>query len=315
MNDGRPYDESPEQRRHIRDAIDACRPAPSEDASLPAEHAGSADLRDFDQPELEFLAAHLEAHPEDRQRLESVQKFDRQIRAQLADVPVPEGLADRLLAGLQQESGDQNAPLSSEAFDEAVSAEPVSQGVIRPADQEKPTRGLKWWVGIAVAASIFVLLSSLLQPSPPLNIDDVHTAALNWANQQAAIQFAADNPEELQRLTEKFPQSSLVSARRTGANPLKNFLGRNGMAYSFTSQNGAQATLLVVQTGKDEAIADIPIGKPSNHPYNTAGLSLLVWRENELLYVLVVPDDQGFRQFMEDDLPIAYRWIPARTFA
>lgn len=309
MNDGRPYDESPEHRRRIRDALDACRPAPLEGNTESANNT-SEHLRDFDQPELEFLAAHLKANPEDRQRLQRVQKFDRGIRAQMAEVPVPEGLAERLLAGLNQPPNSANVPMAGETFDEAVSQEQPSGVELRPVVHEKSVRGMKWWIGIATAILVAVGLASLLRPTPPLQKEDVYSEALAWAAQPAAMQPVPLEGEKLQKIIKEFPPSSLVSnAGQTKAAPLNNFLGHKGVAYSLTSRGGANATLLVVKVGPKQPIANIPIGKPGPTPFNTAGQSLLVWREDDLLYVLVVPDDPAndkpYKQFLEEDMPIA----------
>ena len=69
----------------IQQAIDACRP-------------GSDDLQ---QPEMAALAEAIRRDPDVRRRYECSQQFDALVRGPFRDVPVPDGLADRLLAAVE----------------------------------------------------------------------------------------------------------------------------------------------------------------------------------------------------------------------
>jgi len=301
MQDRRPNDESPEYRRRIRDAIDACRPARE-----------GEDIEDLNQPEIEFLAAHLEAHPEDRHKLDRVQKFDRQIRAQLADISVPDDLAGRLLQELDQAAESTQPQMGGDAFDEAVADDGLNGGDLRPSTREKRTFGWNLWIGIAVAATIAVVATNWFRPVPPLLKNDVHQATLDWFDQHKGVQPAKIDQESMKARYQKFRLSDRVIGATKGA-PLNDFLGRGGVVYSLTSPRGLKAKLFVVKIGPARPNSDIPIGRPGNTPYGTQGLSLLVWRENDLLYVLIVPDDptnhEPYKQFLEGDMPIA--WIHA----
>lgn len=310
MNEDRPYDESPEQRRRIRDAIDACRPVPRGES-----------VEDLNQPELEFLADQIDANPGDRERLERVQRFDRQIQDQMSDVPVPQGLADRLLAALEQGAESNDVVSSSDPLGEGLADRDSATGEVRPATQRQPST-LKWLVGTAIAAAVGFIVVSMLQTPQPLLVDDVHRAALKWANQQQVVGKATADEPEAKELRTQFPPSPLVSrAVSTKVSKLKGFLGRQGAVYSLTAQDGAQADLLVVDVGVHLQNTDILIGRPDNEPFDTMRLSMLAWREEGLLYVLVVPDEEGHRdpvqQFLdlEGGRPIAIHQRPMRARA
>ena len=300
MNDRQPYDESPEHRRRIRDAIDACRPAPA-----------GENIDDLNQPEVEFLAAHLETHPEDRRRLEQVQQFDRHLRDQLAQVPVPTGFAGRLLKKLDQAATLDKARSGHDALEEAVADDGMGHGALRPSTREKQPLGRKLWIGIAIAATIAIVipLTNWLRPTPTLLKSDLYHAALAWFDQHQGLPPVVIDQAKMKKLYSVFPLSDRVVGARGGA-PLSNFLDRDGVVYSLTSPKGLQAKLLVVKAGSALLDSDIPIGRPSEVPYGTQGLSLLVWREDDLLYVLIVPNSptihEPYKQFLESAMPIAW---------
>lgn len=311
MNEERPYDESPEQRRHIRDAIDACRPVPL-----------GAPVEDLNQPELEFLADLFAVNPQDRERLARSQKFDRRIQSQLSEVPVPEGLASRILGALDQGTDTNVAASSRDALNEALADRSSAGGEVRPAVSIQPTSSLKWLVGGAIAAAIAFLVVSMLQTPQPLLVDDVHSAAQAWAKQQNGVKTIPVEGPELQELITNYPLSQLISgAVRTSASKLSNFLERQGAVYTLTAPDNSRAELLVVRLESEEEQTDIPIGRPKKNPFNTQGLSMLAWREEGLLYVLVVPDGEVNRdpvqQFLDLDgaAPIALHHRSLRLLA
>ncbi len=308
MSDLRPYDESQEHRRRIREAIDACRPAPEGER-----------IDDLDQLEVEFLADHLETHPEDRRRLEQVQKFDRQVRDQIANVPVPAELSQRLFEklGLAEEPDQtvdsDKSRMSGNTFDEAVAGSSTTSGALQPLAHERRGLGRKLFLGIAAAAAITFVLTNWLRPTPPLLKGDVHRATLAWVDQNKGLPTSPISDKK----RKEFPPSSQVIGVGQGV-PLTNFLGRKGVMYPLRSA-GLQAKLLVVKIGTEQATSAIPTGRPSVQPYTTQGLSLLVWREADLLYVLIVPDDptnhEPFRQFLDGGKRIARLPHPAVQLA
>ena len=76
--------DQPIQDPRIREAMEACRP-------------GSDDLED---PALVFLAEQLAADPKLGHVFERLQRLDGTVAEAFGDVPVPDGLADRITARL-----------------------------------------------------------------------------------------------------------------------------------------------------------------------------------------------------------------------
>jgi len=119
-------DDRPTPDPRLLEAIEACRP-------------GSDETSD---PEMVLLAAELARHPELDRLYRRVQKIDRAIGDAFRDVPVPSGLADRLLArlGVSASSGQ----------------EPAVEG--QPAAQEPPVRlgrrVRRRWVIAGVASAL-----------------------------------------------------------------------------------------------------------------------------------------------------------------
>jgi hypothetical protein len=71
--------------REIQQAMDVCRP----------------DSEDLQQPEMAALAEAIRSDPEVRRRYERSQRFDVAVTGMFRDVPVPEGLENRLLAAIE----------------------------------------------------------------------------------------------------------------------------------------------------------------------------------------------------------------------
>ena len=72
------------KRREIRELLDACQ----------------ADLRDLTEEEARTLVATLEQDSELQDQWRTIQSWDAEIRRVFRDVPIPDGLADRLSAAV-----------------------------------------------------------------------------------------------------------------------------------------------------------------------------------------------------------------------
>ena len=103
--------------QEIQQAIDACRP-------------GSDDLQ---RPEMAALAEAIRCDPDVRRRYDCSQQFDASVRGVFRDVPVPAGLADRLLAAVEPSLGR-----ATEELQEPVT--PLSSGHDVRKDAEDASR-------------------------------------------------------------------------------------------------------------------------------------------------------------------------------
>jgi hypothetical protein len=75
---------------------------------------------------------------------------------------------------------------------------------------------------------------------------------------------------------------------------VSNFLGHSAVAFDLPAEADARATLYVVEGN----FADLE-SLPTMNPSNTGGCCVSAWRENGLIYVLVV---QGNRKSYEEYL-------------
>jgi len=62
------------------------------------------------------------------------------------------------------------------------------------------------------------------------------------------------------------------------------FLGHNGIVYDLPGPAATRAVLYVVDAGTSAGFSAVP----ARHPFTTGGYCASAWRENGLLYVLVV---------------------------
>jgi hypothetical protein len=265
--------EEPIRDERIIEAIEVCRPG-SHDVSNPA---------------LGFLAAEMAAQPELDELYERCQRLDARLAAAFVDVPVPEGLAERLLARLQPPSAA-SLPVA-EAAAQLLPDEPPSDPAAVVAC--RPRRiGRRWLVGAALVASAAAsVLIAITHPAQPrLSPDQLCEAAISF--------FCSDSPEQSGQLLtganepENLPFSRDVRFfRGTTWRSIHGFLGRSGVAYDLTSGAGISATLYVVAA--DAGGTDgLPGAPPSyDHTFGTRGCRSAAWQANGVLYVLVIQGD------------------------
>jgi hypothetical protein len=202
--------------------------------------------------------------------------FDQKLAAALHDVPMPDGLLDRLLVGLQTSA---NAPVFDEESDKAMVRQRVPQ---------------RWGRRLSVAAlvsaaALFLAIWLGTQPREDVSPQSVLDEAI-WA-------FDAESSAKGYLWAEKSPPAaypfsqSVVLRRGMRWRALDGtaFGGREGVAYDFPSDDGGRASLYVLTVDLTTLEAfDIA---PEMCPFTTAGCCASPWQENGLLYVLVVQGD------------------------
>jgi len=256
-------DNQPIRDERILHAIEACRP-------------GSDDVAD---PALEFLAAELDADPQLAELYDRLQQLDSKLAAAFREVPVPEGLEQRLLDRLAT----------------AEAASPVSP---------RPKRVSRRWLlagsaAVTVAAAVLVAVGIGI-PGPD---DDGEQAVLD-----EGIRFFNKESAELGvLLADKAPPSGYPISRAVLRLPeirwrrIEGFAGRNGVAYDL-SRGGVRATLHVVKP----QVAGLPTRAPASPMRSTGQRSASAWNEGGVLYVLVVHGDaRTYRGFLAPRGPLA----------
>jgi hypothetical protein len=256
--------------RQLLERIDACRP-------------GSNDL---DDPRLS-LAEELAGSPPKRDLYERVQSLDRAISEAIDDVPLPEGLSERLLARLAIEglvSAAEN--LAPEGVPPAAAPAPRASSVPR-----------RLWrsasIGLAAAASIAAIIAGVnLWQRPALTVETVKAQVLQYNDEPlAGAPLEAGLPQgyPLSRYIYRLP--------RTTWRPVYGFLHRNdlnGVAYDMMFR-GTTATLFVISAPAKQ----LPTAPPLRTGMASGNRAVAAWQENGLLYVLVVDgNDRAYQSFI-----------------
>ena len=200
-------------------------------------------------------------------REERLKRFDARLKAAVWDVPVPEGLDQRLLERLA-------AARAEEAPQPAITAPPASI-----------SRRRLLWAASAVATSAVVLIAVL-----GLNRQPAETPSMVVAS---AVQFfGAELPGPLHQMSEPPPSDypfsrDVLPTAQVRWRPIDGFLGVSGVAYDLSGPGDPRATLYVVfRTAA--GLGDVP---PSDPMSTTAGRSAAAWQTDGLVYVLVVEGD------------------------
>lgn len=243
-------------------AMEACRPS----------HDDAAD------PLLAPLAAAMAGDPQLDDRYQRQQRLDVALGGALQDVPLPDGLAGRLLQAL------------------ATAREPKLAAVTAPAPPAarlsggfRRRRAVRGWgfaaAGVAAAALIFALMV--------LEVGRHDSCTPQFVLEQAVNLFAAAAPGPAWPVAQKSPPATfpLSSVLRESSDvrwrPLHGFLDRAGVAYELTAPGGGRATLYVVH----RSVLGAPNQPPAMPAHQTGSWSAAIWQQDGLLYVLVVQGD------------------------
>ncbi|TWT56798.1 hypothetical protein KOR42_01530 [Thalassoglobus neptunius] len=147
----------------------------------------------------DVLSSHLMDCPECHKYAEFQNSFDRQLRPQLLEVAIPEGLKEQIL---QSTSALDDCDLS-ESEDSVQNAE-VEAELVRPATVRQHQRGsslLKWVIAGTAVASVIVVMMFQWTPADPQQ-----RLTYDAAKDLLLAQFQEMSPEEWDRLS-PFDQS------------------------------------------------------------------------------------------------------------
>lgn len=248
--------------------MDASRQRELIDALLPQTEGG--DDCGLAAAELEELRAAMAQDPRFAAEMRRVQAWDRQLSPALDDVPIPAGLADRLLAAVRAE-----VPQTE------------TSTIIAPA---KPAGGVSrrralWGIGIVAGIAASLLLAIFLRPSPTIYLESA--ALLDEIRQE----LPALSDQWLTELASASPATHPVddlalaaSARRWQS--IDTSLDHQAVVYDLALPGRKRAMLIVMKRERVES--DLP-SLPARGPLsNTEGVCLGAWQRDGLIYVLVV---------------------------
>ena len=247
-----------------------------------AERAADADV-----------VAHLEQCQGCCQFAEALEKFDERVAGQLNSLPVPAGLADRLIEAMQAEVDQNSSPVASIPL-AAVNASSVDI-------HESASATARWNVKrfvmqastVAVAIAIIFMVSRVFVPEPVVGTLDYSVAKaelrelLQGADEASWRQF--DSFDRVQFTTERLD----IAVRNWSlSEPVGIDLGldeaHDAAAFRFAYQpegrSGWQGTLVVLPTEKFEATPTELFPSPSS------GRQVLEWQseDGQLTYLCYV---------------------------
>jgi hypothetical protein len=239
------------------EAIEACRPQSD----------------DLSQPDLAFLRVELARDPQLEEAFQRVQTTDAAVGRVFRDVPVPEGLADRLLARLAEARQLEAAKV--------------------PAEIQGRRSRRRWAIGgvVAIAAAAAILIAFL----PNLRI---HAISLADIQEKVMAQFQADLEQRPagELLSRSTPSHALPMSQDIVSNPgvrwrnVSGLLGATAIAYDLTLPDGTRATLYVVRLRS--GLPTLPASPPSTPRPMTQQRSIAVWKQatpkGGAVYVLAV---------------------------
>lgn len=237
----------------VVEQIEACRPG--SDDLCAAEFAPAAGSIAQDSAARRFY--------------ESVQRVDGRLAQAFAAVPVPAGLAERLLAQLEA------APPSSPEVELATFA-PAHPSQLAPR---------RWALRIALAASLLAMIGGGLVLVSRFTPYSSQQCVADAARASAQLQ-----PQGWRNLrTTPAPTARLPKTRVLGV--VKSWqpapLLGDGQAVAFRFANGA--TLLVCQPGR--SVASLPIAPPAvpqQKASASSGTHVAAWTDGGLVHVLLV---------------------------
>jgi hypothetical protein len=250
----------------LREMIDACRPD-QHDPQRPELAADLAPLaRDGEQPEVAEAVRRSE-------------RFDRNVRTALDDVPLPPGLAERLLAKCE---GAVITP--AQASDEKV------------VGKKSPRR--KFLAQLSIAASLLIVMLAaypafkyIFPTRPPVTADELAQSAVSWFDDCGpGVQWTPVN----EKILTKYPLSSALRFRPK----VFRQVDESTVAY-YLGSDGKRAILFV-------HLPTRPHPQLHRSPYGilpaTGGVSLGAWQRDEVVYVIGVTGSE--RRYPVDDFVI-----------
>ena len=270
--------EPPDRDPRLLEAIEACRP-------------GSDDLED---PALAFLAEALAADPQLAELAERVARVDASVAQAFGDVPLPEGLGDRITARLAAATNGKQGAVAAPKPQGPPAEEPT-------AEQARPGARLRRrWIlaGAAVAAVAASLIVAIVLPSeqpPELDPGSIVKGArecfLGERDAAAGQLLSQGNPPPAYPTDPSFSPQRFPQMRWRG---IRGFLGRPGVAYDLGVPQ-TRATLYVVNC--PTPIPGLPGAVPLAPRNTTGGVAVSAWQRGGRLYVLVVEDPQAYGLF------------------
>lgn len=279
---------TPHDRELLRQRMDACR-------------IGSDDLA---LPEMSDLSAALRIDAALREEWESRQRSERLIVAAMEDLPVPAGLADRILAAARACDGNRLAETTEQAVATVGDAN-ADVEVQSPTRQALLTRRHWSWIG---GVALLLLAAVVVQQTffaPPTRVtkEQLVDSAQSWFD--AAVKRPGG--PQLGQAPIAFPQAAVRLAPQAWRS-MPTAEERSLVAFDLTRlQMGGPVFLFAAKTNKKYNVSSVPYTRLSA----TGGLEIGAWQQGDVLYVVVIDQRSGRR--LQDVLHSAsLAWVTTR---
>jgi hypothetical protein len=249
-------------RQELRELMHCCRP----------------DLSDLTEQEARALRAALDEDPVLRREWQAIQSWDAGIGRAIHEVPVPDGLADRLVAAVSA-----CEPLPGEDADAVV---PSDAGAAPGRAQESRRHWLMWPAGIAagllVTSALVMLALFLVGQQDDLTAAQLVEASGQWIEQLDQAAWRTVDPPYAE-----FPLDPSLRVNIVDWQPCTFVPDCEAVVYrAVLRQDRATAFVFVIHTRKGRQLPTIPPMVPDS---TTGNVCVGVWKNNGCLYVLVVP--------------------------
>ena len=285
--------------REILEAIECCRP-------------GGEDVR---TPDMARLAEEIEADPALRAKYEAVQRSDSHIGRAFRDLPVPDGLQDRVLASLAWDEAGTGHLSDREVAEsetdvtgdrEAESPTPTEDAAVQPAahiGRKRVTRR-RWWYAAAVGTAVVVLIAVTITAITQMAADP----EMSWEDfrqlVKASVSTAIDEngwdgnfaaaPEDRPFPSDDF-QINPIGWRQVRLGSLDD----RATVYLLSDHGQSEVVLLVTRSRRVALVTEVC---PSNSFPTSGNQSIGAWRWGDYLCVLVVRGP-GHRQRYRSTIP------------
>jgi hypothetical protein len=256
---------------HIHDLLEAFRPG-------------------IDTLEAEEWAPLREALAQDaqlRSRFESIQQSDRLLRTVMHEVPVPAGLAERLLATL---ATAEEPPSAAEPTVTLATSSTSEMKGVPPRRMTRRTWGLV--VGGALSVASIGLLAFLSWPrSNPddgwMSREELAGHVQTWLTDQGLATSQGWSTDLSGPVATTYPVDPAVQVRPSRWKRIADPAGSPLVVYELAMRNGKTALLFVSPTPRTVDVPRLPLTRWPLTGSRVAG----AWQRSGMLYVLVVDED------------------------
>lgn len=282
---GRRIDSSNNDLLKVTDAVDACRTG--------------AELA---EPELLKLCGASALGDSGQAMLERCRRLDARISLAMHDVPVPAGLAARIVDRLLQ-----SAPVTpTRETDPPVYVVPAAEK--RSSASASYLRGRSWIVATAIAASLLLACFLMLRPtgSEPITSNNYIDRAMSW-------QVELEDPGVVWNSDVNDPRLEQFPIQRIRYQPTRwldatSIVGAQAVAYSF-DLGDTTATLFVIKLQEDAGLGFTSF-PPAAAEQGSGGKGVAAWQPGETLYVAVLNDPSQYQELVDTNTQFAESYAP-----